>query len=488
MKKIIYLFSIMSITLAAVSCSSDDDAPIVVPPPTATCSDGIQNQGETGIDCGGPCSACIVTPPPPTGPEELSGNLATRTLTADKKYLIKGQVFVPSGVVVTIEPGTVIYGDKATRGTLVVSVGGKLEANGTAEAPIVMTSALPAGARDRGDWGGLVILGAANVNQPDPAIEGITPAVIYGGADDADDSGTYRYLRVEFAGIELTPNNETNSITMGAVGSGTVMEYNQVSFGGDDGFEWFGGSVDGKYLISFGTWDDCFDVDFGYSGKVQYGLSVRYPSYADQSGSNTFECDNGPNDNVTDLLTTGTFSNITGIGPRLTSGQSINGNYQHSIDLRRRTAVTIANSVFVGFPRGIRMNQQSVVDNYIAGTGVLTNNVMVAPAMTYSLGSGVTGDLEALWTATNEMIVDEDFEAVYAGLGLNPNIFFGTNVSTAYSANPTFEVTTGSLTAGADFTNPKLADFEATEYIGAFGDTDWTAGWAEFNPINAVYE
>ncbi len=187
-------------------------------------------------------------------------------------------------------------------------------------------------------------------------------------------------------------------------------------------------------------------------------------------------------------MTTGTFSNFTCVGPRLTSGQSINGNYQHSIDLRRRTAVTIANSVFVGYPRGIRMNQQSVVDNYTAGTGVLTNNVMVAPATTYSLGSGVTGDLEALWTATNEMIVDEDFEAVYAGLGLNPNIFFGANVSTAYSANPTFEVTTGSLTTGADFTDPKLADLEVTEYIGAFGDTDWTAGWAEFNPISAIYE
>lgn len=486
MKKIIYLFSILSITLAAVSCSSDDDAPIVVPPVVATCTDGIQNQGEAGIDCGGPCAACTVEPVDEI--VELPSNLTTTTLTADKKYLVKGQVFIPSGVVVTVEPGTVIFGDKATRGTLIVAVGGKLEAEGTAAAPIVMTSALPAGARDRGDWGGLVILGAANVNQPEPAIEGITPAVIYGGTNDADNSGTYKYLRVEFAGIELTPNNETNSITMGAVGSGTVMEYNQVSWGGDDGFEWFGGSVDGKYFISFASWDDSFDVDFGYTGKVQYGLEVRYPSYADQSGSNAFECDNGPNDNVTDLLTTGTFSNFTCIGPRLTSGQSINANYQHSLDLRRRTAVTIANSVFVGYPRGIRMNQQSVVDNYTAGTGVFTNNVMVAPAMTYSLGSGVTGDLEALWTATNEMIVDTDFEAVYAGLGLNPNIFFGNNVSIAYSANPTFTVTTGSLTSGADFTNPKLAGFEVTTYIGGFGDTDWTAGWAEFNPITKVYE
>src|SRR5690554_519564 len=376
MKKIIYLFGIMSITMATVSCSSDDNDPIVVPPVTATCSDGIQNQGETGIDCGGPCSPCEVDPGAVI--VELTGDLETRTLEADTKYLLKGQVFVKAGKTLTIEPGTIIYGDKATKGTLIIAPGGKIEAVGTETAPIVFTSSLPAGARDRGDWGGLVILGNALVNQPDPAIEGITPAVIYGGADSADDSGTLKYVRVEFAGIELTPNNETNSITLGAVGSGTEIEYAQVSFGGDDGFEWFGGSVDAKHLIAFASWDDSFDVDFGFSGKVQYGLDVRYPSYADQSGSNTFECDNGPNDNVTDLLTTGTFSNFTAIGPRLTSGQSINANYQHSIDLRRRTAVTIANSVFVGFPRGIRMNQQSVVDNYTEGTGKLLNNILVA--------------------------------------------------------------------------------------------------------------
>lgn len=465
MKKIIFLLSILSASLAAVSCSSDDDGVLPLPQPPQ-----------------------VEVPTGPEGPEELTGTLATRTLTANKKYLIKGQVFVPSGAVITIEPGTVIFGDKASRGTLVVAVGGKIQANGTAAKPIVMTSALPVGARDRGDWGGLVILGSAKVNQPDPAIEGITPVVIYGGSNDADNSGTYKYLRVEFAGIELTPNNETNSITMGALGSGTQMEYTQVSFGGDDGFEWFGGTIDGKYLISFASWDDSFDVDFGYTGKVQFGLEVRYPSFADQSGSNTFECDNGPNDNVTDLLTTGTFSNFTCIGPRLTSNQSINANYQHSLDLRRRTAVTIANSVFVGYPRGIRMNQQSVVDNYTAGTGVLTNNVMVAPASTYSLGSGVTGDLRALWTASNEMIVNTDFASVYSGLGLNPNIFFGNQVTNQYTANPTFAVTTGSLTSGANFTNSKLAGFEVTAYRGAFGQTDWTDGWAEFNPITKVYE
>lgn len=458
-KSLLLLAGIFTSMLMITSCSGDDD--------------NVNDPGEPGSDM-----------------VELSGDLQTQTLTSDKQYLLKGQVFVRDNQTLTIEPGTIVYGDKATKGTLVIDRGGKIMADGTAEEPIVLTSALPVGSRDRGDWGGLVVLGRANVNQPNPSIEGITPAVTFGGTDDEDNSGVLRYVRVEFAGIELTPNNETNSITLGAVGNGTIMENCQVSFGGDDGFEWFGGSVDGKHLISFASWDDSFDVDFGFSGNVQFGLDVRYPSYADQSGSNAFECDNGPNDNVTDLLTTGVFSNFTCIGPRATNTQSINANYQHSLDLRRRTAVTIANSVFVGYPRGIRMNQQSVYDNYNAGTGALINNVMLADLQTYSVGSGMTAtaaDLTALWTATNTMITGTNFATELSGLGINSNVFFGTNVTTGYTANPTFTVTTGTLTTGASFANPKLAAMETTTYRGAFGATDWTDGWAEFNPITKAY-
>jgi hypothetical protein len=385
----------------------------------------------------------------------------------------------------------VIFGDKATKGTLIVDRGGRLIADGDQDNPIIMTSSLPAGQRDRGDWGGLIILGKANQNQPDPAIEGITPAAYFGGTDDSDNSGIYRYLRIEFAGIEITPNNETNSITMGAVGSGTLMEYCQVSFGGDDGYEWFGGALNARNLIAFGSWDDCFDVDYGFSGKVQYGLAVRYASFADQSGSNNFECDNGPNDDVTSLLTTGAFSNFTCIGPKLTSSQSASANYQHSIDLRRRTAVTIANSVFVGMPRGIRMNQNSVYENYTGGLGILTNNILCAPTTTYSGGTGTThgaAEVETYWLTNNTTNVETDFAAVLSNLGINQNVFFGSNVSTDYSQSPTFTVTSGDLTSGASFTNPALASgFDQVSYRGAFGSTDWTTGWAEWRPVTAAY-
>jgi hypothetical protein len=452
----LFLTSLMVSALTFVGCSSDDESN--------------SNTGSTVI--------------------KLSGNLETMTLTKNNQYLIEGQTFVRTGKVLTIQPGTIIKGDKATKGTLIIDKGGKIEANGTASEPIVMTSNLPAGSRDRGDWGGLVILGNAPVNQTDPSIEGITPAVVYGGTVSADNSGTLRYVRVEYAGIELTPNNETNSITLGAVGSGTTMEYVQVTYGGDDGFEWFGGTVNGKYLISFASWDDSFDVDFGYMGKNQFGVEVRYPSFADQSGSNSFECDNGPNDNVTTLLTEGVFSNFTCIGPKATDSQSINANYQHSLDLRRRTAVTIANSVFIGYAFGLRMNQQSVYTNYAAGTGKLLNNVMVIPSSRdFVVGTGMTAtaaDIRTWFNLTNTLITTATADA-FGTLGIASNVPFGTNLVSSYPANPNFAVTTGTLTSGAAFTDAKLSGLQSVAYRGAFGTTDWTDSWAEFVPNSKTY-
>jgi hypothetical protein len=426
----------------------------------------------------------------------LSGDLNTQTLTKGVRYLIKGQVFVKDTKVLTIQPGTVIFGDKASKGTLIVTPGGKIIAEGTVSEPIVFTSSQKAESRDRGDWGGLVILGKAKTNQTNPAIEGINPPVIFGGTDDADNSGILKYVRVEYAGIELTPNNETNSITLGGVGSGTQMEYCQVSYGGDDGFEWFGGTVNAKHLISLGLWDDDFDIDFGFTGKIQFALAVRYPTFADQSGSNIIETDNGPNDNVTTLLTEGVISNLTGIGPKLTNIQATNANYQHSIDMRRRTALTIANSVFVGMTRGIRMNQQSVYDNYNNGTGFLLNNIMSAPATTFSVGTGMAAtatNVQNLWNANNTTVAGTDFETpttgIYNTLGLNLNVFYGNNTQNFYNSNPTYQVTSGTLTTGASFSNAKLSNpfFTATTYRGAFGATDWTATWAEFIPNLKAY-
>jgi len=483
MQKLYYLFILAVSALFIMSCDKDEDCTLTCPP------------GEIlTIDC-----TCFKTTEDPEF-TELTGNLTTQTLVASKKYLLKGQVFVNAGQTLTIEPGTIIAGDKATKGTLIINRGGKINAIGTKEKPIVMTSALEPGLRDRGDWGGLIILGNAQVNQVEPAIEGITPAVIFGKSDASennDNSGTLKYLRVEFAGIELTPNNETNSITMGGVGAGTTMEYCQVTFGGDDGFEWFGGNVNGKYFIAVGSWDDCYDVDFGYSGNVQYGLSVRYPSFADQSGSNAFECDNGPNDNDVEPYTTGTFSNFTCIGHRGPTGNSASANYQHALDLRRRTAVRIVNSVFIGWSRGVRFNQPSVLGQYQSGRGLLYNNVLVTPSGSNQFlgGTGVMpGDVAAYWNEGNTTISENATDANVAALGLKNDFFFGSRDNRSYGSNPDFRLAAGTLNTASKFDRPQFdeagrrAFFQNAAFIGAFGSSeDWTDGWAEFNPIMKEY-
>jgi len=442
------------------------------------------------------------------------GNLTSQTLDATKRYLLKGQTFIPNGVTVNIPAGTVILGDKATKATLVVEKGGVLNCNGTAAAPVVMTSAQAVGERDKGDWGGLVILGRAFTNQnvsdqsaagQSPNVEGIDPPKYFGSnlrTNDGESSGTYRYLRVEYAGIELSPNNETNSITMGGVGSGTTMEYMQVSFGGDDGFEWFGGTVNGKYLISLSTWDDDFDGDYGWSGKVQFGLVVRNPFYADQSQSNAFEIDNGPQDTDTGAgtYTTATFSNITVYGPRDHASRSLSANNVHGMDLRRRVAASIFNSVITGFPTGLRFNQASVQTNYDNGLGVLANNILVANTA-YAAGSGVTlGNVQAYWEEASRK--NSTLAAPASGaeadfwntVGLRVDNFFARYQIATYPVNPNFTLTNGDadLASDAEFTNAKFSGdtfFDKTvTYRGAFGTTtDWTDGWAEFRPISKVY-
>ncbi|MBK8704253.1 MAG: PKD domain-containing protein [Saprospiraceae bacterium] len=201
----------------------------------------------------------------------VNGDITTNTTwTSNNIYRLTGAacIYVRNNSTLTIQPGTIIKGDPSA---LVITRGSKIIADGTAEQPIVFTSAQPAGQRAAGDWGGLIILGNAPINTPggQSVVEGGCDPTLaaYGGANAADNSGILRYVRVEFAGIAFQPNNELNSFTFGGVGSGTVIEHVQSSFGGDDALEWFGGTVNGKWMIAYKTVDDMFDTDFGYQGK-----------------------------------------------------------------------------------------------------------------------------------------------------------------------------------------------------------------------------
>jgi hypothetical protein len=463
----------------------------------------------------------------------LSGTLASQTLEAGQPYLIKGQTFIPDGATLTIPAGTVIKGDKASKAVLVVQPGGKLVANGTATNPVVFTSAQAVGERDRGDWGGIVILGNAWVNQTAlPAIEGLTPSQNYGNitspaTNQDQNAGTLTFVRIEYAGIELTPNNETNSLTMGGVGSGTTIDHVQVSFGGDDGFEWFGGSVNAKYLISHSTWDDDFDADFGFGGNVQFALAVRNPFFADQSGSNCFEVDNQANANDTPQgaagYTRAVFSNVTVLGPRETNSRSISANYANAMHIRRRAAISIFNSFFSGYRLGFRLDDDATWANLQSGAGKLAFNVLSVPgtagtgtSSSASDGLFVTGikfsaandgtidaalpsggnavPVANYWTANNNTSFNNvTATTVLSDIGVNPDLYWAGKNSGNYPSDPPFALTAGvvgpnNLNTGADFSDPKLgAFFTDTAYKGAFGAEDWTDGWAEFQPLNKAY-
>jgi hypothetical protein len=419
---------------------------------------------------------------------------------------------VDSGQTLTIPAGTIILGEKRSKGTLVIKKGGKIEANGTANAPIVMTSAQEPGERDKGDWGGLVILGRANCNQNNPAIEGITPAANFGTfqstAFDTESSGTLRYVRVEYAGIALSPNNETNSITMGGLGNGTVMEYCQVSFGGDDGFEWFGGTANGKYLISHGTWDDDFDCDFGWSGKVQFGLAIRDPFAADQSGSNGFEVDNDGSGTTATPKTSGVFSNFTILGPNhdSSSRSSFSGNYQHALHLRRNSEISIFNSVIAGFPIGL--NLDGTLPNYESGAAVLSNNILVSSAVRgraarpFFNGTSASTPVQTYFLTTKSNVTFNQtsplpnatpaYAKAFDDAGIPVALMLGYNTTSSptgnYPTNPNLATFTGVTQTGAAFSDAKVSSwFTSTAFRGAFGGTDWTDNWSNFNPQNEAY-
>ena len=312
----------------------------------------------------------------------------TVTLDASKVYLLTSTCVVKSGGKLVIPAGTVIRGAADLTATpklyamISVERGGMIEVNGTPKKPVVMTSNKAAGSRDRGDWGGLVLCGKAVNNQgSDVQLEGFNNVAVdntlgkFGGTDDKDNSGVIKYVRIEFAGLAFEPNKEVNSLTMGSVGSATTIEGVQCSFGNDDGFEWFGGTVNCKKLISYKTTDDDFDTDFGYRGTVQFGIAVRDTNYYDltwnatsgASTSETFESDNDAAGSGKTPYTAAVFSNITCVGPvsldktynDLSSTQK--GAFRRGARIRRNSRLSIVNSIFMGYRNFIMFDGDSTI-------------------------------------------------------------------------------------------------------------------------------
>lgn len=429
------------------------------------------------------CVACSGDDPEPDDPANEGGDVVLEgeitsdmTLKAADNNLLRGFVYVTKGVTLTIEPGTVVRGEKSTKGSLIVEPGAKIIAEGTAERPIVFTSNQAAGERDYGDWGGLILCGNAPVNANEPQIEG-GPRTVYGGSDPEDNSGVVKYVRIEFAGYPLEPNKEINGLTCGGVGRGTTIEYVQVSFCGDDSFEWFGGTVNARHLIAYKGWDDEFDTDYGYSGKLQFLLGVRDAKVADTSKSNGFESDNDANGSGNEPLTNPIFSNVTLIGPfygesagkaeseiLYTTDDAANGakggQFQSAMHIRRNSALNVYNSVFTGWPYGLYLqaaNEKATVKNVI---------------------------FAGMW----KNFKDDASENCFETADLNNTVYASSNDIIARDADYTSVVT--DKIGGADFSDAVLSDsfFDKVSYKGAFdGTNDWTTGWANWNPQNTTY-
>ncbi len=333
---------------------------------------------------------------------------ANRTFFADTTYTLSGFIKIASGATLTIQAGTRIVGDFETPGSsLFVLRGAKIIAIGTAEDPIVFTSERTSG-RQAGDWGGLIILGNGIVNRADPTIlEGTgtgatNPQVNYaGGTSNTDDSGELRYVRVEYAGFATAPNAELNSFTFAAVGSGTRLSYLEALYGLDDAFEWFGGAVDSKYLVSYETGDDHFDASEGFVGRNQYLIafqSIR-PDARPAAGSVSSDPQGIENDNCDGAnclngrnslpLTSPMFANFTLVG----TGTGVVDATQGGVGMmiRRGVAGAYVNGIVARWPRAaISLRDQETLDRVDDGSLVLRNLYLAENGPTFQAASGST--------------------------------------------------------------------------------------------------
>lgn len=422
----------------------------------------------------------------------------SRTLYSDTVYTLTGLYFVPTGQKLTIQPGTVIMGDTAA--VLIFQPGAKIYANGTAARPIVFTSRKAPGLRSPGDWGGVIILGSAPTNQINPVIEGGIIPGTYGGAVSDDSSGVLRYARIEFAGYRFQADNEVNGLTLGGVGSKTVIEYVQVSYSFDDSYEMFGGTVNLKRLVAFGGTDDEFDSDFGWQGNAQFLFGLKDRTKWDPTGqSNGFESDNEASASYKNPRTYPKFSNVTLIGPIPTDNDTTvpagsETRWQYVALLRRGTMLSAYNSVLMGYPGGLSLRDLQSKTAANGDTLQLRNiSIQAYPGTVYPV-LNETGGNPAGWPGVISWFDSSLFANNGGAAPRLPSAMGLTDMSNIFNPNPVPGIASEPATAGTDFTNPNLsgAFFTPVSYRGAFDPSlslnqQWTSGWTNFDPQNTEY-
>ncbi|RMH38687.1 MAG: T9SS C-terminal target domain-containing protein, partial [Gammaproteobacteria bacterium] len=307
----------------------------------------------------------------------------------DNVYHLNGRVFVEEGAVLHIEAGTVIKGMPGSgedASALIVARGGKIYAEGTAQRPIIFTAESddvnnPADISydTKGLWGGVIILGKAKINRPEGEfnIEGIPstePRGVYGGTDDDDNSGVFRYVSIRHGGAEIGEGNEINGLTLGGVGRGTTIDHVEVFANKDDGFEFFGGTVNVKNLIVAFCGDDGIDLDEGYRGKMQYVFVIQHPDFGNRCG----EHDGAPKSAITtEPKAYAQIYNATYLGSGMTSS---NPDQDELFKLRENWGGIYANSIFgdyngYGVDVSDKYSPDDAKDRLLAGEIQFKNNI-----------------------------------------------------------------------------------------------------------------
>lgn len=435
--------------------------------------------------------------PPGTGdttPVVVSGDIrgvitTNQHWTKDKTYRLRGYVYVTNGATITIDAGTKIVSNKDSAGVLVIYRGAKIIAEGTASEPVVFTSGETTPAP--GDLGGIVLVGQAKVNGNHSVLEGgVDPQFsVFGGTDDADNSGTLKYVRIEYAGKAVNPGDEINGLSLYGVGSGTTIDYVQVIRGLDDAFEFFGGTVNCKHLIAYNCADDDFDMDDGFRGKIQFAISIKDPSFTDNKGttgdiSNNFEVDNVNPSNgflfTRAPITAPVLSNFTTVGPNNAAGTSTD--YGYGMRWRRGAQFILANSIVIGGQKaGLDIDDDSTASYYAQGTSRFYNSFLNAYANPFQVARQVKTPPVLDSALLANLVTTRDMSIYYAdatAIGL-------TDPFNNATPNLKPSATSPALTTAAKFDIAgKLDDafFEKVNYIGAMdATTDWTAGWAAWN-------
>lgn len=393
---------IAGVSLFATSCSSDEDP--------------VNNPGDGGED------TYVLD-------SDITENV---TLETGKTYTLNGGVHVKSGATLTIQPGvTIVAQHDETVDYILIEQGAKIDAQGTAAQPIVMTSEK----KEAGAWGGLHICGYAHTNNGSGKSEiGNAP---YGGNNDADNSGTLKYIRLEYTGYAFDEEHEANGVSFYGVGNGTTVEHLQAYQGSDDGFEFFGGSVNVKYMVVTSCSDDSFDWTEGWNGKAQFLVAYQEgESSLGYACDCLIECDNNGTNNAATPVAHPTIANATLIG---------NGGDAQGVRLRAGTQVELYNTIITGKGKPLTVETNETENALKDGTSKLE----------YVAISGELSSKQGIYT-------NVDFAQATGNL---------TNQEFSWTGKYV-----GTLDGGKDLSADSF--FTKTDYKGAVksGD-DWTSGW-----------